>query len=129
MTDHLVMARQFVMEQIEKRDDVIGALVCGSVARGEATVTSDIYLAIYVSRDTGEGKRDLACWQEGVFRDAGAVTTEGLGSLEEVMKNPVKATHLNDSVILFDPKGFLGKLQEQVRSVFMEPRYLCFVQG
>lgn len=124
MTDRLAMARQFMQEQIAKRDDVVGAFVCGSVARGDATETSDIDLAIYVSRDTGEGKRDLARWQEGVFIEAGAVTTEGLGSLEEVMKNPINATHLNDALILFDPTGFFAKLQEQVRSVFMEPRWL-----
>jgi predicted nucleotidyltransferase len=70
--DHLEMARRFAAAQIAKRTDVIGALVFGSVARGEATETSDIDLAIYVKEDTGEGKRDLACWEEGVFIEAGA---------------------------------------------------------
>jgi predicted nucleotidyltransferase len=71
--DHLEMARRFAAAQIAKRTDVIGVLVFGSVARGEATETSDIDLAIYVKEDTGEGKRDLACWEtslESAFRRA-----------------------------------------------------------
>jgi hypothetical protein len=44
----------------------------GVQVRGEATETSDIDLAIYVREGTGEGKRDLACWEEGLFIEAGA---------------------------------------------------------
>jgi predicted nucleotidyltransferase len=124
MADRMEMARQFVREQIAKRDDIIAALVCGSVARGEDTDTSDIDLALYVKQDGGEGSRNLACWREGVYLEAGTVTMEGLGSLEEVKASPINATHMNDAVILFDPTGYFGNLQRQVRGVFMTPRWV-----
>jgi len=62
VVDRLEIAKQLVAEQVTKRDDVVGALLFGSVARGEDTDTSDIDLAIYVRKETGEGMRDMARW-------------------------------------------------------------------
>ncbi len=124
MIDRRKVAQEFVREQTRLRNDVIGALLFGSAARGDATETSDIDIAIYIREDTGEGGWDLTCWKEGVFVEAGVVTTEGLGSLDEVMNNPIHATHMNDAFILYDPTGRFKRLQEQVRSVYMQHKWL-----
>ncbi len=124
MPDHLQIAQGFVKEQMARRSDIIAALVVGSVARGQADETSDIDIAIYVPDTKGEGPRDLSCWRQGVYLEAGVVTPDGLGSVEEVMHKPVNACHMREAVILYDPTGYFGTLQAQVRAVFMEPKWL-----
>jgi len=122
--DRLELANQVVREQLEARHDIVGALVCGSVARGEATDTSDVDLLIYTKEQTGEGLRSSACWREEVFIETQISTAKGLGSLEETMGDPLNATRMNDAMILYDPTGFLGELQDQVRAVFMQEKWL-----
>lgn len=124
MIDRLELAKQFVREQLGARDDIIGALVCGSVARGEATDTSDIDLLIYTKEETGEGLRNSACWQEGVFIETQISAASGLGSFEEIMGDPLNATRMNDAMILYDSTGLFARLQDQVRAVFMQQKWL-----
>lgn len=124
MTDRLNIARGFLREQLTIRPDIIGALLVGSVARGEATDTSDIDLCLYVHDTKGEGPRDLSCWRDGIYLEAGVVTPEGLDSLQLVMDNPIHATHIRDALILYDPTGFFGRLQAEVRAAYMEPRWV-----
>ena len=51
MVDRIEIAKKFIQEQLQKRDDIIGALVVGSVARGEETELSDIDLDLIVEGD------------------------------------------------------------------------------
>jgi hypothetical protein len=129
MVDFERIARDFVAEMLDRRSDIVGAMVFGSVARGEATRTSDIDIAIYLEGDPGEGARDLSCWREGVFLEAGFVAADRLGPPDEVMRSPIDATHLNDALVLYDPTGRFRALQRQVRAVFMEPRWLVLRLG
>ena len=124
MIDHLEMARQFVQEQLEHRSDIIGAMVFGSVARGEAGETSDIDLSILTKTGDAQFNRDLATWRRGVYIEAGLRSIEALSDFEKVMKHPVHATHINDALILHDPTGYLADLQSRVRAVYMEPKWL-----
>jgi hypothetical protein len=94
------------------------------VARQEATQTSDIDLSLYAHDARGEGPRDAACWRDGVYVEVGLVTPEGLDTLQYVMENPIKATHIRDAMILYDPTGFFAKLQVEVREAYMEHRWL-----
>ena len=48
MVNRLEIAKQFVQEQLGKRDDIIGVIVAGSVARGEDIEGSDIDLGFIV---------------------------------------------------------------------------------
>ena len=60
MVNRLEMAKLFVQEQLEKRDDIVGAFVVGSVARGEDTEASDIDLRIGTNaREIRRGSRDV----------------------------------------------------------------------
>jgi hypothetical protein len=124
MTDYIQIAKEFVQDQRNRRTDIIAACLYGSVARGEATDSSDIDIAIYINEDKGEGTRNLSCWQNGIFIEAGVTTAKGLSSLDEVMNDPINATHMNDAFILYDPKGFFSDLQKQVRLVYMKPEWL-----
>jgi|GEM_PF-5914746 len=124
MIDHLRIAKVFLSEQLSRRPDIFGALLLGSAARNEATETSDIDLAFYVQDTKGEGSRDIACWRENVYVEAGVVTPEGLSSFREVMENPINATHIRDALLLYDPTGFSTDLQKQVRAHYMDPYWL-----
>ena len=126
MADRVEMARKFVREQLQKRGDIIGAFVGGSVARGEETEHSDIDLALIVEGGEGKGygRGGTDTWQDGVYVEAGFVPKERYDDLEKVLLNPITATHMNDALILYDPSGFLTRMQQEVRAVFMEPRWL-----
>lgn len=49
---------------------------------------------------------------------------ERFADLEKVLRNPFTVTHMNDALILYDPTRFLAKMQNRVRAVFMEPKWL-----
>ena len=52
MVDRIEIARNFIQEQIRKRDDLVGAIVIGSVSRGEDVEPSDIDISLIgVSRN------------------------------------------------------------------------------
>jgi hypothetical protein len=129
MVDRAKIAQEFVNEQLASRCDILGAMIFGSVARGEATATSDIDIAIYLASDPGEGRRSLSCWRAGVFLEAGFVAADSLRRFDEVMRSPIDATHLNDALVLHDPTGRFTALQREVRAVFMEPRWLALRLG
>jgi predicted nucleotidyltransferase len=42
MADRREMAKQYVHEMLEKRDDIVGAFVGGSVARGDDVEGADV---------------------------------------------------------------------------------------
>ncbi len=81
-------------------------------------------LGVYIKEAKGQGSQSLAYWEEGVFIDLLTTTTKGFDSLEPVMGNPINATHMKDALILYDPTGFFGKLQDTVRSVYLDSRWL-----
>ena len=126
MADRVEMAKRFIQEQLQKRDDIIGALVMGSVARGEETEHSDIDLVLIVEGGEGKGygRGGIDTWQDGVYIEAKLRPKESYDDLEKVLLNPFTATNMNDALILYDPSGFLTRIQEEVRAVFMEPKWL-----
>lgn len=98
MVDRLEIAKRFVRKLVEERADIVGVLLCGSTARGEASEASDIDLSVYTEEENEQGTQNLAYWESGVFIDLVTTTTKGLGSLEQVMGNPIDATHMNDAL-------------------------------
>jgi len=126
MIDRLELAKQYVQEMLEKRDDIVGAFVVGSVARGDATETSDIDLALIV--EGAEGKElqrgGVDTWRDGVYIEAALAPMEQYRDVEKVLRDRFAATQMNDALILYDPTGVLTRVQEGVRAGFMEPRWL-----
>ncbi|MBT4498838.1 MAG: nucleotidyltransferase domain-containing protein [Gemmatimonadetes bacterium] len=126
MADRIEIAKKFIEEQRQKRDDIIGAVVVGSVARGEDTESSDIDLSlIFEGGVEGEIQRsENGTWRDGVLIDSALKSKESYTDLEKILQNPFQATHMNDALILYDPTGFFTQLQQEVRAVFMEPQWL-----
>jgi hypothetical protein len=119
------MARKFIQEQVGKRDDIVGAIVIGSVSRGEAVEPSDIDISLIVEGKVAEHPRGgVGTWQDGVYIDAKTVLKADYENLDEILQNPFRATHLNDGLILYDPTGFFARMQKELRIVFMEPRWV-----
>ena len=125
MIDRIEIAKKFIQEQIRKRDDIVGAIVIGSVSRGEEVEPSDIDISLFVEGNVeGHQPGGVGIWQEGVYIDAKIVLKGEYEDLEEVLQNPFKATHINDGLILYDPTGFFTRMQKEVRVVFMEPKWV-----
>jgi predicted nucleotidyltransferase len=121
MVDRIEMAKKFIQEQIGKRDDIVGAIVVGSVSRGEEVEPSDIDISLIVE---GHQRSGVDTWQDGVYIDAKTVLKGDYEDLEEILQNPFRSTHLNDGLILYDPTGFLTRMQKELKVVFMEPRWV-----
>jgi len=120
MVDLEAVARRFISVQMRERDDIIGAYVGGSAARGTATEVSDVDVTLVVE-EAGGHRVKIGGWEEGVFIDAGYKPREALASIDRVMDDHVGATILRDALIVHDPTGLLTDLQTEVRAVFMQP--------
>jgi predicted nucleotidyltransferase len=125
MDNRIELAKKFIQEQIRKRDDIIGAIVTGSVSRGEAVESSDLDMLIIVSGNV-EGNKGggVDTWKEGVYIDAKIVLGGDFADIEEVLQNPFRATQINDGLILYDPTGFFSQIQKEVRLNFMAPKWV-----
>lgn len=125
MADRLALAKSLVEEQLRSRVGIVGAFVAGSVARGEATETSDIDVALVIDeRFDAAGRDNLDMWKQGIYIEFPLLPKEQYTDFEKVLHNAVKATHINDALIIYDPEGFLAELQNRVRAVFMEPKWV-----
>lgn len=125
MVDRIEIAKKFIQEQVRKRDDIVGAIVIGSVSRGEEVEPSDIDISLIVEGNVeGHPRGGVDTWQDGVYIDAKTVLKRDFEDLEEILQNPFRATHINDGLILFDPTGFFTRIQKELRVVFMEPKWV-----
>ena len=130
MADRLEMASQFIQEQLEKRDDIAGAVVWGSVARGDWNETSDIDVALLLNEVAGKLKwdseeaRSLCTWREGVFIEVKLRPIEDYSGFDRIMHDMVAPTHMRNACILYDPSGVLTEAQRRVRLAFMEPKWI-----
>ena len=120
MVDLVGVARRFIRDQMQERDDILGAYVGGSAARGGATEVSDVDVTLVVEA-VGKDRVEIGGWDQGTYIDAGFKPREALSSMDRVMEDHVGATILRDALIVHDPTGFLTDLQTEVRAVFMEP--------
>jgi predicted nucleotidyltransferase len=126
MVDRLELAKQYVQEMLERRDDIVGAFVGGSVARGEATEASDIDLILIVDRLEGEEFRRAGIdeWREGVYLDAALAPSHRYDDTERVLTSYFQATQMNDALILYDPTARFTWVQAEVRAAFNKPEWL-----
>ncbi|MFN8490916.1 MAG: nucleotidyltransferase domain-containing protein [Caldilineaceae bacterium] len=128
MVNRLALADRFIQAQLAKRPDIIAAWVGGSTVRGEATESSDIDVAFVIPGESGQsfGARDgVDGWHDGIYYDAGYLSAREFADLETVMQNPFWATNMNYALLRYDPTGHFTRLQEAVRTVYMEPAWLA----
>ena len=126
MIGRLALAKQFISEKLERREDIVGAFVVGSVARGDATEASDIDLVLTVEgQATDQLQRGgIDTWRDGVYIEAALAPKQRYDDAKKLLLDPIEATQVNDALILHDPTGFLTRVQQQVQAVFMDPRWL-----
>ena len=126
MIDHLTMAREFLDEQLSKRNDIVAAYVYGSVARGEASESSDIDLAIVIDGESDSEKRGSGVdgWRDGTYIEASLSSRQSHEDPEEILRHPYRAVLMYDAVIIHDPTGFLTAIHQKVRAAFMEKKWL-----
>ena len=124
--NRIEIARSYAEELLRQRSDIVAAWVDGSVARGEETAFSDIDLRLMVAGENTNttGRAGLDGWRDGVYVEAGLVSQQDYLDLEAVLNDPFRATFVNDALILYDPSGFVMQLQNAVRPVFMQPKWL-----
>ena len=124
--NHMEIARNYLQEMLQRRDDIVAAYVAGSVARGQATDLSDIDLEVIVAGevDAALGRGGIDGWRNGIYIDAMLLTKERFADPEALLQDPMKSTQLWDAVILYDATGFLAQQQAAVRARFMEPQWL-----
>jgi hypothetical protein len=124
MVDRLELAKQYVQEMLEKRDDIVGAFVVGSVARGDADESSDIDLILVVEEVEEMGRGGIDTWRDGVYIEAGLAPAGKYGNADAVLRDIFAAGHLTDALILHDPDGHLARVQQEVQARYMEPEWL-----
>ena len=116
-------------EHLDK--DLVSVVLYGSVARGEASRTSDIDLLI-IAEDLPKGqfarKESLAKADENTYPMLDALSKEGVETcFTRILKTPKEASHIvplyldlvDDAVLLFDRGGFfqgiLSRIQASLR--------------
>ncbi len=124
MGEHIEIAKRFVHEQLQKRDDIIGVLLVGSVAREEETAFSDIDLRLIMkpAHEAPLHRHGIDAWQGGLYIDATPVSYAGYAELDQVLAHPISANDLNSGRILYDPTGVLTRMQHETQAVFMAPQ-------
>ena len=128
MINRRELAQRFIQAQLEKRTDIMAAWVAGSVARGEDTESSDIDIVLVSAGEGGASevsRGGIDAWLDGIYIEAGLASETEYIDLEAILQHPVKATHLNDALLLYDPSGRFTELQRAVRAVFMQPQWLA----
>jgi hypothetical protein len=123
--NRIELAKRFLQEQQKQRDDILGAWIGGSTARGEDTEFSDIDLGLLVlGEDRAMQRGGVDTWLDGVYIESAPFPITWLGSAEETLRNPFHATHMNHALILYDATGILTQLQQAVQASYMEPYWL-----
>lgn len=126
MIDRIDIAKHYLDELLYQRDDLVAAALIGSVAKGQVSEFSDIDLKLIVTGDPGgDLVRDgVDAWRAGIYIDAGLSAQRDYTDVEAVLSDPFKANSLYEGVILYDPTGFLARLQRVVRARYLEPRWV-----
>ncbi|GHO54494.1 nucleotidyltransferase domain-containing protein [Ktedonobacter robiniae] len=105
---------QEMVEEVSKQEEIIGILLTGSVARGDALPGADLDLRFILTPGTGrEFHRELC---QGVLVERGYADVALAQSMLET--NPMEVYAYLDGQILFDPQAALTHLKEQAQKRF-----------
>src|SRR5215217_178976 len=124
---HLSLAKQFVEEQCRQRQDLMGALLVGSVAYDQAPAFSDVDIRLIVggTPDVPLDRHGVDVWREGIYIDALPVAWADYSDLERMLSHPIRANDMNSGRILYDPTGQLARTQAQAQALFLSPQYVA----
>jgi hypothetical protein len=112
-TIHQVLLQE-ILDEASQQPDIIGILLTGSVARGDALPGSDLDLRFLLTLD---GNRSFSAeLRRGILVEC--TYADVSKALHELDSNPMEIYGYLDGRILFDPQGALADLREQARQRF-----------
>jgi hypothetical protein len=126
LSKHVDIAHAFVQEQLQARDDIVGALLVGSAASGETSGFSDIDLRLIVEGREGESHvRDgLDRWRDGLYIDSTLVAHEDYDDVEQILASRSAADDMQFGLILYDEDGWLAEKQRETQPLYMRPEWI-----
>lgn len=104
---------EHLLLELERDPDVIGAMLAGSVARGDARPGSD--LDIHLSLEDGLSRAFHSEVCDGVPLELHAHDLER--ALERLERHPAWAYAYLDGLVLFDPHDHFGTLKERAQTI------------
>lgn len=126
ITRHVEIAKSFVQEQLQARDDIVGVLLVGSAASGEVSGFSDIDLRLIVSGRKGEttAREGLDRWQDGFYVDATLVAQEDYHDVKQILSSRSAADDMQFGLILHDVGGWLAEKKREAQALYMQPEWI-----
>jgi len=103
-----------LVEEERRQDDIIGVLLTGSLARGDALPGTDIDLRLILADGLSRPSRSELC--EGVLVERGYADVAS--AQETLATNAMHVYAYLDGRILHDPQGALGQLRKQAQDRF-----------
>jgi hypothetical protein len=105
---------QEIVEETQQQEDILGLLLTGSVARGDALPGSDLDLRFILS--PGHSRTFQSELRQGILVERGyADLTQAQSKLET---NPMEVYAYLDGQILYDPEAIVAHLRTQARHFF-----------
>ena len=125
--ERMTIARRFVAQKLQERDDIVAVLVSGSTARGDALAVSDIDLRFVcdIPMDARMDREGFDQWLEGVYLDSGPVPAELYLDARRLLQNLGDGSTVYDAVILYDPTAKMAAVQREVREAYCRPEWVC----
>ncbi|MBI1926836.1 hypothetical protein HYR99_21655, partial [Candidatus Poribacteria bacterium] len=129
MTDWFIMDREFCLEVAaegafqlaREREDVMSVFVCGSMAKEPPPAYADVDLRVVIEADQAEASYYEV--KRGVPLEWVFVPQRRFDSREELLNAAFLALELVNGVIIYDPRGWLGQVRDEIRSVYGHPSY------
>lgn len=105
---------QDVVSEARGQRGLLGILLIGSFARGDALPGSDLDLRLYFA--PGHTRRFAAEMSEGVLIERGSADVESARA--KLATNPMEVYAYLDGRILYDPEGVIVQLVSEARALF-----------
>lgn len=105
---------QELVEEASQQEDIVGMLLTGSVARGDALPGSDLDVRYLLPE--GQSRPFQSAIHNGIMVERSYIDLPGAQSKLEV--NPMEVYAYLDGWILFDPMGMLRHLTDRAKALF-----------
>jgi len=110
---------QHIVDEAMHQKDILGILLIGSVARGDALPGADLDLRFILA--SGVSRKAEPEVRQGILIERGYADMAHAQS--KLATNPMKIYNYLDGHILFDPEGLLAQLKEQAIQRFETYQY------
>ena len=108
-----------IVDEAMHQKDILGILLMGSVARGDALPRSDLDLCFIVA--PGSNRKTEPEFRQGILLECSYI--DMVQAQAKLETNPMRIYAYLDGRILFDPQGLLIQLKEQAEKCFETYQY------